>query len=204
MRFGNSHLIVFEGLDATGKTTHADMFNGADNLLVQHQPSDATGIGHEIYALTEAASAGARNAGELLSPVAQQFLHLAAHAEHYDKQLIPALGKGSSVILDRCWWSTVAYGYFGAGLEDQVELSTFLTMAQLPTQRRMPDLVFLFNAPYKDDSHNTEGVQKGYSWLARQHYSDVVTVPVGTKEEVHNFIHGELYGRFMLDTEPKS
>jgi hypothetical protein len=39
-----------------------------------------------------------------------QVLHIAAHVDAVQTRILPALDSGKTVILDRFWWSTVAYG----------------------------------------------------------------------------------------------
>ena len=166
------HLIVLEGLDATGKSTFLaeienalpELFTPGTEPLLTHQPSGAAGLGQVIYELTE---------GREMEPLTRQLLHLASHSEHYATQLIPALAE-RSVIMDRCWWSTVAYGFYGGRLEEQgYDLEWFLALAQKPAQEVRPSVVFLFTEPYLDDRHNTEEVKTGY-WELAERYADIV------------------------------
>ena len=163
-------LIVFEGLDATGKSTQLQLISDAcdeydmitPKPMFTHQPSGGNAVGNAVYAVTENA--------EIASPLARQLLHLASHAEHYETTIIPRLQGGGVVFMDRCWWSTVAYGFFGSSLRDQVSAFDFMRLARMPAQGVMPDAIMLFTHPHEEDRHNTPAVSEGYEHL-RQKYA---------------------------------
>src|ERR1700760_2821735 len=152
MHFVPGKLVVFEGMDNTGKSTQLEMFEAAcyrptDKALYEplpiftHQPSGTSSkLGLEIYELTEATD------WRVNSPLSRQLLHLAAHAEHYATDILPAL-KERAVMMDRCWWSTVAYGYRGV-VAGQFRFDDFIKLAQAPAQGKIPDLVFYFEHQY--------------------------------------------------------
>src|SRR5437868_1252792 len=113
MRLRPGSLVVLEGLDKTGKTTQRKELAAAPwdppTPLVTHMPSGLAELTEAIYQATEH--------HEIASPLARQLLHLACHAEN-----LPALAEARQergVILDRWWWSTVAYGWFG-GLRSEL------------------------------------------------------------------------------------
>ena len=45
-----------------------------------------------------------------ISLLAKQALHVAAHIDAIDRQIVPALKRGQTVLLDRFWWSAWVYG----------------------------------------------------------------------------------------------
>src|SRR5258708_36870334 len=102
-------LIVLEGLDRTGKSPQADALKAlrwAEPAPVfAHMPSGLTALTGEIYRLTEHTP--------ITSPLARQLLHLACHAENIDT--LARARQTSGVVLDRGWWSTVAYGWSRGG-----------------------------------------------------------------------------------------
>lgn len=164
--------VVLEGLDATGKSTqnlrlnkaaHGQLPGGEGHHLFKEpphftrQPAGTDELGKEIYALTES--------DHEMTAWTRQFLHLASHANHYQNSIIPILRSGRSVFMDRCWWSTFAYGFWGTAIQETMEPEEFLSIAQLPTQGWLPDLVLLFMEPYHIDRHNTPSVVAGYEWL---------------------------------------
>jgi hypothetical protein len=84
------------------------------------------------------------------------------------------------VVLDRWWWSTVAYGWYGGHLAAQgVEESAFGMIDSVWLQHRA-DVVFLFLTPYRLDELNRDAVHDGYTRLAAQHPMLTVEVPAGT------------------------
>jgi dTMP kinase len=190
--------IVFEGLDATGKTTQLDRLEAGANGLVNghelftakpmftHQPSGNDALGERIYSITEEM--------KINSPWCRQFLHLASHANHYKNMIIPALAADIPVFMDRCWWSTFAYGYYGGEMFDEMTPLDFLRIATLPAMGRYPDAVFLFTEPYAEDRHNTELVVDGYRWLASAqskghlgvygHKTHLIEMPQGTPDDI--------------------
>lgn len=204
-------VVVFEGLDKTGKSTQMERFERSvhapdlgDSLIspapmFTHQPSGATGIGPEIYDLTEKVD------WRKSSPLTRQLLHLAAHSEHYAHDIIPRL-ETSAVWMDRCWWSTVAYGWRGEvremfeGNQHKTGLSQFVDIAQLPTRGVMPHVVFLFLEQYGTDelAHSDKVTRRNYERLARRYPDTTVMVPRLGKGETTAFIAGELKKRNLL------
>jgi thymidylate kinase len=111
MKMGS--LIVFEGADEVGKTTLATMLGNAltskgTRCRVVGFPGNEVGtLGHHIYELHHDSK---RFRIDEINPVSLQVLHVAAHIDALDREIVPALRKGETVILDRSWWSTLVYG----------------------------------------------------------------------------------------------
>jgi dTMP kinase len=107
------HLIVFEGPDGVGKTTisqaSAQWLNAHGILTELHSfPGQQLGtVGRLIYGIHHDPVGMGIDA---ISPTAIQALHVAAHVDAIERLLLPALAAGANVVLDRYWWSTVAYG----------------------------------------------------------------------------------------------
>ncbi len=135
-------LIVFEGADETGKTTVSKRLAFALNGRRQkslwlafpgHKPNT---LGAEIYALHHDQRFAAAPALSI------QLLHVAAHIEAIKQQILPALKAGTWVVLDRYWWSTLAYGL--ASKVDPTALRLALDIEQLQWGKIRPALAFLF------------------------------------------------------------
>lgn len=45
-----------------------------------------------------------------IAPSSMQLLHIAAHLDTIERTILPALRAGTTIILDRFWWSTKVYG----------------------------------------------------------------------------------------------
>lgn len=177
MRLAPGSLVVFEGLDRTGKSTQ---INRLQQLTwtepapaFVHMPSGLTELTQSIYQLTENES--------ISSPLARQLLHLACHAENIEA-LSAACGAGGAV-LDRWWWSTVAYGWYGGQLGALgVEHTAFFGMIDAVWRAHRADVVLLFLTPYQRDELNRDAVRHGYTRLAAQHPALTVEVPAGSPD----------------------
>jgi dTMP kinase len=188
MNFRPGALVVLEGLDRTGKTTQREALQAAGwdppGPLVTHMPSGLTPLTRAIYETTERQ--------KITSALARQLLHLACHAEN-----LPALVHARNergVILDRWWWSTVAYGWFG-GLRDHLDEASFFGAIQMVWGGLEADVVFLFLETYEEDSHNVSAVVDGYRSLAAEHPTVAVEVPAGSEESTTRFLLEELRRR---------
>lgn len=184
--------VVLEGIDQAGKSTQAERLQRVlPDSLFTHQPSGGNVVGEVIYALTEAHE---------MHPVTRQLLHLASHAEHYERTIIPRLSDGS-VVMDRCWWSTIAYGYFSGNLQYAVpDYEFFERLAKLPTQGMEPDVVFVFMRAWRKDRHNTTALIAGYNSLIERYPDVVETVPADTVEATTQFIIKRLQDRELLQS----
>lgn len=106
-------LYVFEGADGVGKSTIMDsvairLKENSEKVLSLSFPGQEPGsLGKLVYDVHHTSSDfGIQN----IDPLSLQVLHVAAHIDCIRKQIEPALDQGKTVLLDRFWWSTVAYG----------------------------------------------------------------------------------------------
>lgn len=182
-------LVVLEGIDQAGKSTQLERLKGViPDAHFTHQPSGGTVVGQVVYELTEQVAQ--------MHPVSRQFLHLASHAEHYEREIIPALST-NGVVMDRCWWSTIAYGYFSGGLQYAFpSYQAFEDMVKVPAQGIEPAIVFLFMNAWRPDRNNTEGLISGYNMLADRFKCE--KVPTDDEEATTEFIVRCLRERGLL------
>jgi dTMP kinase len=109
-------LFVFEGADEVGKTTLATMLLGAFRSkgvaceMVGFPGNKVGTLGHHINRLHHAPELFQV---ESIDPTSLQLLHVAAHVDAIDHQIIPALRSDKAVVLDRFWWSSMIYGAVG-------------------------------------------------------------------------------------------
>ena len=107
------NLIVFEGPDGVGKTTLAKALTTRLKELgvpcvYQSFPGHEQGkIGNLVYRVQHDPEEFGVNS---ITPTALQTLHVAAHIDLIESQILPLLRDGYWVVLDRCWWSTWVYG----------------------------------------------------------------------------------------------
>jgi dTMP kinase len=133
-------LIVLEGIDGTGKTTMAkrlaDHLRSLGHSVVQlKEPTDGP-HGRKIRAL-------AKQGRQLIRPEDELELFVQDRIENCRDNIRPALERGDVVIMDRYYFSSVAYQ--GAlGLNPDVILKRNEEIAVVP------DLVLLLDMPVKD------------------------------------------------------
>ncbi|HVE76741.1 MAG TPA: dTMP kinase [Actinomycetota bacterium] len=193
--------IVFEGGDGAGKSTQIGILSEylksrGLQVTVTHEPG-GTRPGEAIRRLL------LDTGEEALSPKAEALLYAADRAEHVEKVIRPALGRGSVVISDRYMDSSVAYQGFarGLGLERVRELSLWATDGLLP------DVVFLldvdpataFDRSEPSDRIEQEGIQfrervrSAYRTLARRYPEMIVLIDAAmSKDEVARLIRERL------------
>ncbi len=106
-------LFVFEGPDEVGKTTISQKIaeyltaNGEACKLMTFPGREDGTLGKLIYEVHhEPSKYGVKS----VTPTSQQILHIAAHLDAIECQVLPLLAKGHHVVLDRFWWSTWVYG----------------------------------------------------------------------------------------------
>jgi len=183
--------IVFEGLDRTGKSTQLKKLSNAldsGSVVFAHMPSGFTPFTHNIYRILES------KRRKPTSGLAQQLAHLSCHAESVSSLVEAARSK--ALVLDRWWWSTLAYGWYGGSVETSgLSEESFRELIDTIWRPIDPSLVFVFLAPHQIDSNNTEGVEAGYRDLLLRHPDVAVTVPSEDADSVHRFIVEELLRR---------
>lgn len=132
--------ITFEGLDLAGKTTQAQLLakyliSKGKNVLTIREPG-GTLVAEKIREIL-------LNPKNELSPFAELFLFEAARADLVNKVINPALEKGTIVICDRFWDSTLAYQGYGRMLPIEfVEKCNYYAANGLT-----PDLTFFVDIP---------------------------------------------------------
>jgi dTMP kinase len=191
--FRPGSLVVFEGLDRSGKSTQLKRLSmldwAAPEPIFTHMPSGMTTLTKNIYSLTENK--------QISSPFARQLLHLACHAEN-----IASIADGRAqhgLVLDRWWWSTVAYGWYAGHLaESGVSASAFFGVIESIWSGQPADMVFLFMTPFESDELNRDEVRSGYVALAEKYASTTVVVPPDDPEITTIFVLKNLRDRGLL------
>ncbi len=108
-------LITFEGVDGTGKTTHAerlaaDLTAAGHETLLLREPG-GTSIGEQIRQIL------LKREHQAMTGISELFLFAAARSQLVREVIRPALERGVYVICDRYIDSTVAYQGYGRGLD---------------------------------------------------------------------------------------
>lgn len=134
-------LIVLEGPEGAGKTTQIGLLGEslarAGRTVVSLREPGGTPLGEEIRKVL------LHDATLEIVPRAESLLFMAARAQIVEKEVMPALRQGATVLLDRFFLSTYAYQMAGRGLpHDQVMAANRLATATL-----RPDLTILLTMP---------------------------------------------------------
>ena len=189
MKANRGRLIVFEGVDATGKTTLCNelclsLLSEQKPVRRCHFPGKQQGtLGELVYRIHHLHRSEFGVA--TITPCSLQLLHIAAHVDTIETEIKPAIFDGEWVVLDRFWWSTYVYGIDNGVQESQlchminVEISAWDTVT--------PDIIFLVDSeiPLRDDETNSMAWQRkrqSYDKLAARQDSLQKCVRLETKE----------------------
>jgi dTMP kinase len=127
--------LVFEGIDASGKSTQAKRIARERNALFTFEPGD-TAVGKDLRRwLLDAATP--------MKPETEALLMTADRSHHVDTLIKPTLESAKSVVADRFYASTLAYQGYGRG----VDLSQLRAATQLAIGDCLPDLTILIDLP---------------------------------------------------------
>ncbi len=130
-------LIAFEGIDGSGKTTQAELLSsrltreGILNEVVREPGGTKLGEGVRELLL--------HRSDLKIDPVAEFLLFSASRAQLVREKIIPLLDARKTVILDRYFYSSVAYQGFGRG----IPVKDIERVSRFATHDLLPDVVFL-------------------------------------------------------------
>ena len=175
-------LIVFEGPDRVGKSTLVEQLTirlRMEGVTCEHLASpgkQAGTLGRLVYDLHHDKL---RLDHRDVNSTSLQVLHVAAHIDAIEGQILPALQDGTWIVLDRFWWSTWVYGV--AKKVPENSLRAMIGLEQLHWGQIKPDVVFLVERKpvtpeYGEDFQGQ--LVEGYRNLANreQFHGPVVTV----------------------------
>ncbi|WNG21333.1 nucleotide kinase domain-containing protein [Cystobacter fuscus] len=195
-------LIVFEGPDGVGKSTISVELvrelsaQGQRAELLTFPGREVGTLGHLVYGIHhEAERFGVRS----VTAAATQTLHIAAHLDAIERRIIPTLRKGTTVVLDRFWWSTLVYGLVG-GVDRKV-LEALIGVERLLWGPVLADVVFLLrrDAPIERDEPLPRWLRlrDEYDGLAKQERRGY---PVAVIENVGSLSETLAQVRHVLET----
>jgi len=139
-------LFIFEGPDGVGKTSTINEVEkrlhiaGQDCVCLSFPGKEQGTIGAHIYKLHHDL---ARYDVSQISQLSLQLLHVAAHVDAIEQKILPMLGEGKTVLLDRYWWSTWAYGI--AADIPAPQLEAIMTIERLVWRGVIPTTLFLLS-----------------------------------------------------------
>ena len=127
--------IAFEGGEASGKSTQAQLLASALDAALTREPG-GTGVGERIRELF-------LHADVSVDARAEALLVAAARAQHVAELIRPALAAGRHVVTDRYIGSSLAYQGYGRGLP----VEEVRQLSEWATEGLWPDLVVLLDVP---------------------------------------------------------
>ena len=100
--------IAFEGIDGSGKSTHARRIARETGALFTFEPGDSE-LGVQLRELL-------LHAKVALTPETEALLMLSDRSHHVASTIAPTLAQGRAVIADRFLASTISYQGYGRGV----------------------------------------------------------------------------------------
>ncbi|MBI2074233.1 MAG: dTMP kinase [Candidatus Levybacteria bacterium] len=188
--------IVVEGIDGSGKTTQVEKLKEyfekkGKQVVIVKEPTREGEIGELIDSILQ---------GKIKVPsVALQYLYSADRAVNHYKNIIPSLEKGSIIISDRCFWSSIPYGILDRGGVDYSNTAQVILVAHgilsMYHQFIVPDYTFYLKISVEEATKRLHGMEKtheiyekreklakiaeGYKWLVKQFPKEFVVVDGG-------------------------
>lgn len=133
-------LITFEGIEGSGKSTHARLLalalRAAGFKVVEVREPGGTRIGEAIRLLLSK-----KGGQEAMCPQTELLLFMASRAQLVQTVILPALRRGAHVICDRFYDSTSAYQGYARGCD----LKLIAGMNAFAVQNLSPDLTILLD-----------------------------------------------------------
>jgi dTMP kinase len=134
-------LIVFEGLDASGKSTQARRLarrlEAAGVDVVSTREPGGTPIAESLRTVL------LERQHQALLPFSELLLFMVSRAQNTHEVILPALGARRTVIASRYRLSSLAYQGYGRGLD----LDLIRDLNEAATAGTQPDMTFLIDVP---------------------------------------------------------
>lgn len=132
---GRGLYIAFEGWEASGKSTQAELLAARLDAVLSREPG-GTDLGRDIREML-------LGDGPVPTSRAEALLFAADRAQHISEVVEPALVAGRHVVTDRSYGSTLAYQGYGRGQS----LDDLWMLVRWASDGVIPDLVVLLDVP---------------------------------------------------------
>ena len=134
-------LIVFEGLDACGKSTQARLLarrldEAGIDVVTTREPG-GTPIAESVRTVL------LEKRHQELLPLSELLLFMVSRAQNTHEVILPALRAGRTVVASRYRLSSMSYQGYGRGLN----LDLIRQLNEAATSSTLPDLTFLIDVP---------------------------------------------------------
>jgi len=154
-------LFVLEGVDGSGKTTVAksvvrELCKEGVRCKYYSFPGREKGtLGSHIYTLHHNHN---KFGVKSMHPLSLQIMHIAAHIDTIASTLRREIINGTTVVLDRFWWSTYVYGVCNGLSEDTLKKAIAIELEYW--EETTPEIIFLITR------ENPIGVKKDDQWCS--------------------------------------
>lgn len=137
-------LIAFEGVDGCGKTTQIrileERLKEEDRSVLKVEEPGGTPLGRRVRDIL-------LNQRDLnIEPLTELMLYQTSRAQLIREKIRPALGSGTTVLMDRFYLSSIAYQGYGRG----VNLRTVRELNEMVTGGLTPDLTVFIRLPLEE------------------------------------------------------
>lgn len=188
-------LIVFEGPDDVGKTTLAEALVEAlkrrriDAMYYAFPGAEPNTLGAHVYRLHHDIQGVV---GGPVTPLALQTLHVAAHLDAIERVIKPVLERGTTVVLDRYWWSTQIYGW--ASDISFMSLGRLIALEKELWGDLRPSKLFCVMADrprssYQGDPEYWRKIYQGYQVMLQAHADDPMVRVIGNNGTIESALH---------------
>ena len=168
-------LYVFEGPDSVGKTTLSKWFantlrnQGRRPVIWSSFPGKEKGsVGYLVYRLHHNSTGlGVKT----IHPRSLQLYHIAAHIDSIESRFARLIESGTTIVLDRFWWSTWVYGRFAG--EKTATLEEMINLEKCAWGKIKPAKIFLVSSHNSKDTKKHIRLTQLYAQLARKETSMV-------------------------------
>ncbi len=131
--------IVFEGIEGSGKSVQTKEFykfllSRGKEAIMTEQPWEEDAIGRLIREEL-------KDKTDAISVITLQFLFIANRSNHVEKLIEPSLKAGKTVITDRYWMTTAAYGS-AFSKETDIDMNYFMAIHKVFPK---PDVIFFID-----------------------------------------------------------
>jgi len=148
---GKGRFITIEGIEGVGKSTNVDFVAGffreqGDVVTVTREPGGTASAERMRDLILE-------TPGDGLSDMAELLLMFAARAEHLQQVIMPALGRGETVVCDRFTDASFAYQGGGRGIDER----HIAGLRDIVQGTLRPDLTLLLDASTEVSAERVAG-----------------------------------------------
>lgn len=146
-------LITFEGIDGSGKSTQikllADYLKRLGQQVILFREPGSSLVSEKIRDIL-------LDNNLEINPYTELLLFEAARAELVEKEIIPAINNGITILLDRFYDSTTAYQGYGRDLD----ITSVKQCNLIATQGIKPDLTYFLDISIKTSSKRSSNKEK--------------------------------------------